>query len=370
MAAEANLKRKLEERGKRLSLRTLKVPDYPIDFCSNDYLGLARNQEFQRQIEFLIKEKNLSHGSTGSRLLSGNYTFIEETEKQIADFHQAEAALIFNSGYDANLGLMSCIASRGDLILYDNLIHASLRDGIRLSLASSASFTHNDVNALEDKLRKCKSNCFVVIESVYSMDGDEAPLAAITDTCKRYSAHLIVDEAHATGVVGKRGEGQVQQAGLQQDCFARIHTFGKALGVHGAAVLGSDILKQYLINYARSFIYTTALSPASVAAIAIAYHYLPRMNSERAHLQKLIEHFQKAMFRFEKLISHTPIQVLVTPGNNNATNIAGDLQQKGFDIRPILYPTVPEGKERLRIVLHGFNSMDELDMLIEALRSY
>lgn len=209
-----------------------------------------------------------------------------------------------------------------------------------------------------------------MIESVYSMDGDEAPLAAITDTCKRYSAHLIVDEAHATGVVGKRGEGQVQQAGLQQDCFARIHTFGKALGVHGAAVLGSDILKQYLINYARSFIYTTALSPASVAAIAIAYHYFPRMNSERAHLQKLIEHFQKAMFRFEKLISHTPIQVLVTPGNNNATNIAGDLQQKGFDIRPILYPTVPEGKERLRIVLHGFNSMDELDMLIEALRSY
>lgn len=363
------IERKLEERNKKHALRTLKKDIYPIDFCSNDYLGLARNKEFQQAISRLIADKHLSHGSTGSRLLSGNYPFIEETEKKIAAFHKAETALIFNSGFDANLGLMSCIAGRDEVILYDSLIHASLRDGIRLSRSASYSFPHNDVLKLEEKLKKHQAGCFVVVESVYSMDGDESPLEEIAALCKTYGANLIVDEAHATGVVGENGEGLVQHLGLQQNCFARIHTFGKALGVHGAAVLCSDLLKQYLVNYARSFIYTTALPPASAAAIYTAYDYFPGMHEERLHLQKLINHFQRQGLPFEKLPSATPIQIVITPGNEQAASIAHLLQENGMDVRPILYPTVPEGKERLRIVLHSYNTMAEIKLLGDCLIS-
>ncbi|HCL83865.1 MAG TPA: 8-amino-7-oxononanoate synthase, partial [Chitinophagaceae bacterium] len=162
------------------------------------------------------------HGSTGSRLLAGNYVLIEETEKQIARFHDAPAALIFNSGYDANFGLFSCIARRGDLIIYDQLSHASIRDGIRQSFADALSFAHNDLRELEMKLQKRRGNCFVVTESVFSMDGDRAPLVGMALLCEKYEAHLIVDEAHATGVIGERGEGAVQSFGLQDRCFARV----------------------------------------------------------------------------------------------------------------------------------------------------
>lgn len=370
MAVQDNIKRKLEHRRQGQALRTLQAAGNRVDFCSNDYLGLARNDTFQTAIAKLIQDRKLSHGSTGSRLLSGNYPFMEETEQKIAGFHQAETALVFNSGFDANLGLMSCMASREEVILYDNLIHASLRDGIRLSRAAGYSFPHNDLEKMEGKLKKYEGRSFVVVESVYSMDGDLAPLREIASLCKRYSANLVVDEAHATGVVGERGEGVVQQLGLQQNCFARIHTFGKALGVHGAAVLGADDLKQYLLNYARSFIYTTALPPAAVAAISTAYDFFPLMHRERAHLNGLIAGFQQAGLPFEKPVSHTPIQVVVTPGNENARSIARHLQAEGMDARPILYPTVPEGKERLRLVLHSFNTPDEVKRLLAGLNTW
>ena len=243
------LDKKLNERKENNAFRQLRLPDNKIDFCSNDYLGIVKNN--------LINQTSfLKHGSTGSRLLAGNYLLIEKTEKILADFHNAEAGLIFNSGYDSNIGLLSCVPQRGDTIIYDYLSHASLRDGIRLSFAKAFSFLHNDLEDLEKKLKAAVGNIFVVTESVFSMDGDFAPLIKISLLCEKYNASLIIDEAHATGVVGEKGEGLVQHLNLQTKCFARIHTFGKAVGAHGAIILGSKKLKDYLINFfARIYLY-------------------------------------------------------------------------------------------------------------------
>ena len=290
------LRRKLDQRVAIHALRSLRLPGSATDYYSNDYLGIVR----QSHIENRLSGKTFASGSTGSRLLAGNYPLIETTEKQIASFHEASSALIFNSGYDANFGLLSCVAGKGDLILYDKLSHASIRDGIRQSFASSFSFAHNDIRELEQRLQNrpgnLSGNCFVITESLFSMDGDLAPLAEIADLCDRYQASLIVDEAHATGVIGSKGEGLVQSLGLTQRCFARIHTFGKALGCHGAVVLGSENLRGYLINFCRPLIYSTALPPASVAAIQAAYEIFPAMEKERSYIQELIDLFDPLNF--------------------------------------------------------------------------
>lgn len=362
------LLKKLNERQQQNAFRRLILPNGKIDFCSNDYLGIVRN----RLIEEKLGEQAYTayrHGSTGSRLLAGNYALVEETEKMLAAFHEAEAGLIFNSGYDANLGLLSSVPQRGDTIIYDYLSHASLRDGIRLSFARSFSFRHNDLSDLEKRLQAATGTIFVVTESVFSMDGDMAPLTAMSVLCEQYGAHLIVDEAHATGVVGAKGEGLVLHLNLQTKCFARIHTFGKGVGCHGAVILGSDRLRNYLVNFSRSFIYSTALPEASVAAIRCAYELFPGMHAERAHLQQLINTFQQARGSWEKLISDTPIQIAIVPGNEPVKKVAAALQVAGLDVRAILYPTVPAGKERLRIVLHAFNSMQELQQLLGVLMS-
>ena len=360
------LDKKLQERKDHHAFRRLRLPDGKTDLCSNDYLGIATNG----LIEKTWTGQSIPHGSGGSRLLAGNYPLIEETEKELAAFHAAEAGLIFNSGYDANLGLLSCLAQRGDTILYDQLSHASLRDGIRLSFARAFSFAHNDLPDLEHHLRTAKREgaVFVVTESVFSMDGDQAPLAEMNDLCRRYGAHLIVDEAHATGVIGAKGEGLVQQLHLETACFARVHTFGKAVGCHGAIVLGSHRLRDYLINFSRPFIYTTALPPSAIGAIQKAYSTFPAMHPERAHLQTLIDILQNTGLPFEKLNSRTPIQGVIIPGNEAARAMAAALQDEGLDVRPILYPTVPKGGERLRIVLHAFNTVGEVDRLIAVLQ--
>jgi 8-amino-7-oxononanoate synthase len=354
------LHKKLEERAAVNALRTLKINDGLVDFCSNDYLGLAKKNKIA---------PHLTHGSTGSRLLAGNYVLIEHAEKKIAAFHEATAALIFNSGYDANIGLLSCVPQKGDCILYDELSHASIRDGIRLSFARSFSFRHNNVSDLEKKLQSASGEIFVVTESVFSMDGDIAPLEQVVFLCKKYKANLIVDEAHAIGVVGNRGEGVCQHLQLHTNCFARVYTYGKAPGVHGAAITGSKALIQYLINFCRSFIYTTALPPASVAAIINAYENFAVMQPQRLHLQALGNLFQQTIMKYEKLPSITPIQAVIVPGNEEVKKIAETVQQHGFDVRPILYPTVQKGSERLRIILHAFNSETELKDLLNLLQT-
>jgi 8-amino-7-oxononanoate synthase len=360
------LKKKLRERETANALRTLKLNDDKIDFCSNDYLGIVKNRLLEDSVD-----KKLSHGSTGSRLLSGNYALIEETEKIIAGFHKAEKGLIFNSGYDANTGLLSSVPQKGDVIIYDKLSHASIRDGVRLSFADSFSFLHNDVGDLEKKLSaaaKPQQNIFVVTESVFSMHGDMAPLEEISNLCEKYSAALVVDEAHATGVIGEKGEGLVQHLDLQQKCFARLHTFGKACGCHGAVILGSTQLKKYLINFARPFIYSTALPPSAVSAIAASYRLFPFLNKEREHTNILISLFKKKPLKYPVSTSHTPIQVVIVPGNDEVKKVATYLQQNNFDVRAILYPTVPKGQERLRIVFHAFNTTGEVEELVALLR--
>jgi 8-amino-7-oxononanoate synthase len=357
------LNRKLQERSDSFALRALRLAGNQADFYSNDYLGIARHG----LIEAYLGDRPFAHGSTGSRLLAGNYALIEEAEKEIAEFHDAAAALIFNSGYDANFGLLACIGQRGDLIVYDKLSHASIRDGIRQSFADSFSFAHNDLGDLEKRLRNraglSGKNCFVVTESVFSMDGDMAPLADIRKLCEQYETHLIVDEAHATGLVGDFGEGLVQELGIQDQCFARIHTFGKALGCHGAVILGSETLRQYLINFCRPFIYSTAIPPASAAAIQAAYKIFPGMNKERALVKNLITLFDRPGFKK----SNTAIQCFIMPGNEKVKKIARELMENNLDARPILFPTVPLGEERLRITLHSFNSVEETKKLISLL---
>jgi 8-amino-7-oxononanoate synthase len=361
------LNKKLQDRIEANALRALIVNQNKIDFCSNDYLGIVKNKLIEN-----FASPNLSHGSTGSRLLSGNYELIEETEKMIAVFHQAEAGLIFNSGYDANTGILSCVPQKNDTIIYDQLSHASLRDGIRLSFATSFSFLHNNLQDLEKKLVSAKANSqniFLVTESIFSMDGDYAPLKEIVDLCEKFNAALIVDEAHATGVAGEKGAGLVQQLKLEKKCFARIHTFGKACGAHGAIVLGSEKLKKYLVNFSRQFIYSTALPPAAVEAISISYKIFPSMEKERNHLNQLINVFKNRNLNFKILSSDTPIQIVVIPGNEEVKKVAKNLQENNFDIRPILYPTVPKGGERLRIVMHAFNTLDEVKKLLQILNA-
>lgn len=361
------LDKKLEDRIRANALRKLVIKENKIDFCSNDYLGIVKNKLIEKTIS-----TGLSHGSTGSRLLSGNYKLIEETEKLIADFHHAEAGLIFNSGYDANTGLLSSVPQKKDTIIYDQLSHASLRDGIRLSFATSFSFLHNDLDDLEKKLSSAGADgqAYVVTESVFSMDGDYAPLHEITNMCEKYQASLIVDEAHATGVVGRRGEGLLQKIESEKKCFARVHTFGKACGTHGAIILGSEKLKQYLINFSRQFIYSTSLPPAAVGAVAASYQLFPGMDKERNHLQKLISVFRNAHLKYKVLSGDAPIQIVIIPGNDEVKKVAAALQENNFDIRAILYPTVPEGQERLRIVLHAFNRVEEVEDVIKILANF
>lgn len=368
---------KLEQREQNNSIRKLALPNHLIDFASNDYLGFSKSEAiFNGTHSFLFDNNIIQNGATGSRLLSGNHIVYQEAENYISKFHDSENALLFNSGYDANVGFFNAVPQRNDVILYDELSHASIRDGIQLSNAKSYKFQHNDFEDLERLISKYKlgnSEIFVVTESVFSMDGDAPNLDELVQLCNKNNCFLVVDEAHALGVFSEHGEGLVQMLGLQDNVFARIMTFGKGLGCHGAAILGSQKLIDYLVNFARSFIYTTGLSPHSVATILVAYQHL---QTEKEALQKLREnviHFnqEKKQLGLNPLFvrSKSAIQSAIIPGNQKVKNIANQLQEKGFDVKAILSPTVPEGYERLRICLHSYNTKEEISAVLRLLAS-
>ncbi|RZJ68527.1 MAG: 8-amino-7-oxononanoate synthase [Flavobacterium sp.] len=369
-----NLLEKLQARHDNNAFRKLSSTNLRVDFSSNDYLGFAKSQElFDSTHEFLVNNGITQNGATGSRLISGNHELYEVAENFIADFHDSETALIFNSGYDANVGFFSSVPQRNDFILYDELCHASIRDGIGLSHAKSFKFTHNDYEDLERLALRYKSsgtNLYVVTESVFSMDGDSPNLEILSEICEKHDCLLVVDEAHALGVFGQNGCGLAQQNKLQDKCFARVMTFGKSLGCHGAAILGSSQLRDYLINFSRSFIYTTALSPHSVATILTAYKRLQTFTNGFG-LNENIAHFNQEKFRLGLkpmfVYSKSAIQSAIIPGNNKVKTVASGLQQQGFDVKAILSPTVPEGQERLRICLHSYNSEREISDLLENL---
>ena len=375
MKLPKQLQQKLQQRKKNNALRQLSLTNDLIDFASNDYIGFAKNKTIFHQTHQLLLNKDcIVNGATGSRLLSGNHILYQEAEDYIANFHKVNAALIFNSGYDANVGFFSAVPQRNDVILYDELCHASIRDGIQMSHAKSYKFQHNDFDDLEKLIQKFKTennDIYIVTESVFSMDGDTPNLEELTILTEKYSAYLVIDEAHALGVFGSNGEGLIQSLGLQDKVFARIMTFGKGLGCHGAAILGSEELKSYLVNFARSFIYTTGLSPHSVATILVGYHHLKKEKTVLEKLKSNIVFFNQEKMRLGLkplfVYSKSAIQCAIIPGNDSVKNIATQLQQKGFDVKPILSPTVPEGQERLRFCLHSYNSETEISKVLELL---
>jgi len=379
----SKLQKKIDQREEKNALRKLSVYTKLTDFSSNDYLGFALSKTIFNNASQLLKNKEIiQNGATGSRLLSGNHRIYQEAEELLATFHNAETALIFNSGYDANVGFFSSIPQRGDIIFYDEWIHASIRDGIQMSHAKSYKFLHNDINDLQKRLEQIRINkknhtepieVYVVTESVFSMDGDSPDVEQFVSFCRANDCHLIVDEAHATGVFGENGEGLLQKLGLEKKVFARINTFGKALGCHGAVVLGSSDLKSYLVNFARSFIYTTGLPPHSVATIQAAYQELVT-TSEIKKLNDNIDFFNRQLeitgLKTNFIESHSAIHCCVISGNRNVKNIANQIQDNGFDVKPILSPTVPKGKERLRFCLHSFNSKKEITEVLALLATF
>lgn len=374
------LQQKLLTRMEDNSFRTLPSKNSLVDFSSNDYLGFAKKEALFKATHHYLEEQSMCfNGATGSRLLTGNHLLYSTTETYIAAFHQAEAALLFNSGYTANLGFFSCVPQRNDIILYDELCHASIRDGIQMSLAKSFRFLHNDYEQLEKLLEKLTTNkqeqttIYIVTESVFSMDGDTPNLETLVAIGEKHNALLVIDEAHALGVFGHCGEGVVQQQHLEHHFFARIITFGKALGCHGAAILGSKLLKDYLVNFSRSFIYTTGLSPHAVATIYQSYLYLKNHGEEVEQLTQVISYFnrQKKIMSLDKLFvySKSAIQCAIIPGNIRVKRISKNLEEKGFDVKPILYPTVPLGQERLRFCLHNYTRFEEIDTVLAILIS-
>lgn len=379
-----NLSGKLETRKQNKSLRMLPQPNDLIDFASNDYIGFSKSEAiFNATHQFLLDHNIKCNGATGSRLLSGNHTLYTETEKYIAEFHESESALLFNSGYDANVGFFSAVPQKSDLILYDELCHASIRDGIQLSNAKSYKFKHNDFEDLGKKIVNFNSNgnfnnstaiIYIVTESVFSMDGDCPNMEELIAVSEKYNGYLVVDEAHALGVFGEKGEGLIQYLKLQDKIFARIMTFGKGLGCHGAVVLGSNELKSYLVNFARSFIYTTGLSPHSVATILVGYHHLEKDKEALELLRENIVFFNqvKKMLYLNPLFvrSKSAIQSVIIPGNEKVKSIANALQQNGFDVKAILSPTVPEGQERLRFCIHSYNRKEGMTKVLTLLSTF
>lgn len=374
MKLPKSLQEKLDTRKENNALRILKSQSQLIDFATNDYLGFSKNETIFENVHQLLIDRNLAqNGATGSRLLSGNHKLYFDTENHIAQFHESEEALIFNSGYDANVGFFSAVPQRNDVILYDELSHASIRDGIQMSLAKSYKFRHNDLDDLEKRLRQAQSDKFegeiyIVTESVFSMDGDSPDLEKLVALSDKYNAFLIIDEAHALGVIGTNGEGLVQSLQLQGKIFARIMTYGKALGCHGAAILGSEYLKQYLINFSRSLIYTTALSPHSVATILVAYKELEKSQNSIYKLQENSNYFNLLSSNSQLSTSNfSSIKSIIISGNEKVKEVASHLNEKGFDVKPILSPTVPEGQERLRFCLHAYNSKEEIEKALKNL---
>ena len=377
------LENKINLRKEKKAFRSLGTATKLIDFSSNDYLGFAKSKFiFDATHQFLVENNYNINGATGSRLLSGNHSLYNIVEKQISEFHQSESALIFNSGYDANVGFFSAVPQRGDVILYDELIHASIRDGIQLSNAKAYKFKHNDVEDLEFLIKRhselvseSHSEIYVVTESVFSMDGDMPDLLKMSELIKKHKGYFVVDEAHAIGVFGAQGCGEIQRLRIEKEVFARIVTFGKALGCHGAAILGSQKLSDYLVNFARSFIYTTGLSPHALATIKTAYNQLVILcDSEESHQQKLqknISFFKSELLRLELqnifINSNSAIHCCVISGNAKTKEIATKIEENGFAVKAILSPTVSVGEERLRFCLHSYNSTKEITNVLENL---
>jgi 8-amino-7-oxononanoate synthase len=364
--------RGLEARDQRRSLAEIRG----VNLCSNDYLGLTESDELRGAVLEAVREAPRV-GGTGSRLLSGHLEMWDELEEEFAGFAGTEAALYFGSGYAANVGLLTSILRKDDVAFSDELNHASLIDGIRLSGSLKVIYPHLNMNALEARLRTHASEGgsgrrFVVTESVFSMDGDVAPLAEIRTICDRYDAGLILDEAHATGVHGPSGRGIAVGSGWAPDAVAVTHTCGKALASAGAFVCGSAALKDQLINHARTFIFSTAMPPYMAGQIRAALRITRGMDAERA---ELISRSRRLASRlraqgYDTAGSNTQILPVVLGRNDEAMAAAEFLQTEGFAVRAIRPPTVKNGRARLRLSITSAIRAEELNRLEYCLGSW
>lgn len=350
----ANHERALDALLRRGRLRTLETA-HGIDFTSNDYLGIAQSRELAEAVEQAIA-RGVPVGAGGSRLLRGNHAEHEILEQEAAQFFGGETALFFGGGFIANTALLSTLPARGDLIIYDELVHASAHDGMRLSKAEATAVRHNDAQAFDDAIASWRAGGgagqpWIVVESLYSMDGDRAPIDDLFDIAKRHDAMLVVDEAHATGVFGPDGRGLA--AHLEgSDNVITLHTCGKALGAMGALVIAPRIIRDFLINRGRAFIYATAPSPLIASAVRASLEICRQQPQRRERLYSLVAFAARELKAKTRFVpSGSQIQPIIVGSDVSAVGLATAMKSRGYDIRAIRPPTVPEGTSRLRLTI-------------------
>ena len=340
-----------------------------INFSSNNYLGIANHPALAAAAKMAIDRYGC--GSGASRLISGNMTLHEELEAKLAAFKGTEAALVFNSGFQVNTGILSTLTGEGDAIFSDALNHASIIDGCRLSRAKTFVYSHGDLDQLEAALKQADGagRKLIVTETIFSMDGDEAPLSGIVDLAEKYGAMVMVDEAHATGIFGDNGAGVVAKLGLSERVAVQMGTLGKALGGFGAYVACSATLRDYLINRCSGLIYSTALPPPVLGAIDAALDLVPSLDAERAHVASLAERFRQGarILGYDTGTSTTQIVPLIAGSNHAALSLSKRLRDAGFFATAIRPPTVPAGTARLRLAFTAAHSNADIDGLLEAL---
>lgn len=370
---KASLREGLRDLQQRDLTRTL-AEVHGVNLCSNDYLGLAEHSGLREAVAQAVSSVPRI-GGTGSRLLSGQTEHWRNLEDEFAGFAGTEAALFFPSGYAANLGLLASLVGKDDVVYSDVLNHASLIDGMRLSGARKVIYPHLDLSALEDALRQDAGAPWrrvIVTESLFSMDGDVAPLKDMVALAARYGAALIVDEAHATAVHGPSGRGLSAEAGILPEVLAIIHTCGKALGSAGAFVCGPAVLKEHLVNHARTFIYSTALPPYFAEQIAAALKLAAGMEQERGELRRRSAKVLRALRAegFDSAGSTSQIVPVMLGENEDTLSAAAYLQRAGFAVRAIRPPTVPAGRARLRFSITILIEEKELMRLVESLAAW
>lgn len=356
----------LERRGRGRRL----VPRTGIDFASNDYLGLAGSERLRQAVRDAV-ERQVPTGSGGSRLLRGNAPEHMLLEEEAARFFGTGCAVFLGSGYCANTLLFSTLPQRGDLIVHDDLVHASAREGIRLARAEAAGFAHNDATAAADAISRWRrkggrGTPWIALESLYSMDGDRAPLSQFADLAAQTGAMLVIDEAHATGVFGTDGRGLAGELDGADNVIS-LKTCGKALGCEGALLVGPAPMRDFIVNRGRQFIFSTAPSPLMAAVVRESLRILRDEPQRRERLHALVDHAARGLARLGADTTDTPIQRIVLGDDRRTMAAAAALQDRGFDVRGIRPPTVPAGTSRLRISLTLNVTEQDVTALTDAL---
>ena len=371
-AIHKRIARELDDLRAQAQFRTIEIAD-GINLCSNDYRGLAADPRLKQAVLDAVA-RTPSAGSTGSRLLSGNAREWEELETEFADFAGTEAALCFSSGYAANIGLLGSLLQPGDVVFSDALNHASLIDGIRLSGAAKVIYPHGDMRFLENALREhrlSKGAKLIVTETVFSMEGDVAPLRDIVRLAQAYGAELAIDEAHALGVRGPEGRGIAAELGVEREILATVHTCGKALASAGAVVCGSRALRDLLINRARTFLFSTAMPPYFAGQIRAALDLARAAENQREHLRRIATALREALAATGHSFgaSTTQIVPVLLGDNETALHVAARLQEDGFAVKAIRPPTVPPGTARLRLSLTSRITLEDVRRLAAAIHA-